>query len=86
MIEVELVCRGLVFRLPRVHCDSFFLYFSGQEKLVERLAGEISKYKKELKIMKNEKKKRKENENKTTQVDEASFGERRRINQQVNFV
>ena len=60
--------------------------FSEQEKLVERLAGEISKYKKELKVMKKEKKERKENENKTTQVDEASLGERRRINQQVNFV
>ena len=69
-----------------VHCDSFFLYFSEQEKLVERLAGEISKYKKELQVMKNEKKKRKENEDKITQVDEASFAERRRINQQVNFV
>ena len=85
-MEVELVCRGLVFRLPMVHCDSFFLYFSEQKKLVERLAGEISKYKKELKVMKNEKRKRKENENKITQVDEASFGEGRRINEQVNFV
>ena len=36
---------------------------------MERLAGEISKYKKELKLMKNEKKKSKESENKTTQAD-----------------
>ena len=37
--------------------------------LVERLAGEISKYKKEIKMMKNERKKRKKFENKGTQVD-----------------
>ena len=49
-----------------------------QEQLVERLAGEISKYKKELKIMKNEKKKRKENVDKSTQVDDKSFVKRRR--------
>ncbi|CAB3985906.1 Hypothetical predicted protein [Paramuricea clavata] len=51
---------------------------SEQEQLVERLAGEISKYKKELKVMKNERKKRKENENKKTQVDATLFEERRK--------
>jgi hypothetical protein len=56
---------------------------------VERLAGEISKYKKELKVMKNERKKRKENENKKTQVDATSFEERRKpvhSDKQVNDV
>jgi hypothetical protein len=57
---------------------------------VERLAGEISKYKKELKVMKNERKKRKENENKKTQVDATSFEEERRkpvhSDKQVNDV
>lgn len=48
----------------------FVLYFSEQEQLVERLAGEISKHKKELKLMKNEKKRSKQSENKTTQADE----------------
>ncbi len=65
---MKLSMSRISIRLPRIHCDSFFLYFSEQEKLVERLAGEISKYKKELKVMKNETKKRKENENKITQV------------------
>ena len=50
---------------------------SEQEQLVEHLAGEISKYKKELKIMKNEKKKRKEIVDKTTQVDDALFVKRK---------
>ena len=56
---------------------------------MERLAGEISKYKKELKVMKNERKKRKENENKKTQVDATSFEERRKpvhSDKQVNYV
>ncbi|XP_028411357.1 centlein-like isoform X2 [Dendronephthya gigantea] len=41
-----------------------------QELLVERLAGEIAKYKKELKIMKSERKKRKENDERKVLLQE----------------
>lgn len=54
------------------------LLFSEQEQVVKRLAGEISKYKKDLKLMKDESDKTKDKKNKTTQVYETSFEERRR--------
>ena len=56
---------------------------SEQEQLVERLAGEISKHKKELKLMKNERKRTKESENKTTQADMEST-KATHISKQVN--